>query len=102
MAVPNNYSDFKSNLTQSAPPQDWPEVLEALWFAAKGDWEASHNIAQDMNSNLGSWIHAYLHRQEGDEFNAGYWFTFRFSLTKTENRKPTNTNHQCAEFIAYP
>ena len=45
-----------------------------MWFDVKGDWEASHNIAQDMHDDNGSWIHAYLHRKEGDKFNAGYWY----------------------------
>ena len=42
---------------------------------AKGDWEKSHNIAQDIHSDTGSWIHAYLHRKEGDIFNADYWYS---------------------------
>ena len=56
------------------PDEDWSDGLKALWFDAKGDWEASHTIAQDMHSELGSLIHAYLHRKEGDEFNADYWY----------------------------
>lgn len=48
--------------------------MQALWFDGKGDWEAAHNIAQDIHSNSGSLIHAYLHRKEGDEGNAGYWY----------------------------
>ena len=74
MAIPANYRNFKSSFENTAPPSDWPIALKSLWFAGKGDWEASHNIAQDMHSDLGSWIHAYLHRQEGDEFNARYWY----------------------------
>jgi hypothetical protein len=49
-------------------------LLLALWHDAKDDWDASHNIAQDIHSNDGSWIHAYLHRKEGDAGNAGYWY----------------------------
>lgn len=56
------------------PPKGWSEPLRALWYAAKGDWESSHDIAQEINSPMGSWIHAYLHRMEGDEWNAGYWY----------------------------
>ncbi len=74
MAIPDSYRNFKSMLENTTPPIDWPAALKSLWFSGKGDWEASHNIAQDMHSDLGSWIHAYLHRQEGDEFNAGYWY----------------------------
>ena len=71
---PSNYTDFQNTLNQSTPPSHWPDGLKSLWYAAKGDWVASHNIAQDMHSELGSWIHAYLHRKEGDEWNAGYWY----------------------------
>jgi len=74
MAIPINYLDFKSTFENTAPPIDWPEGLRSLWFAANDNWEASHDIAQDMHSELGSWIHGYLHRQEGDDFNAGYWY----------------------------
>ena len=56
------------------PHADWPEALKSLWYDAKSDWEASHDIAQDMHNTTGSWIHAYLHRREGDDFNAGYWY----------------------------
>ena len=70
----NGYSQFNETLEFGKPPIDWPSSLKALWFAAKGEWEASHNIAQDMPDRLGSWIHAHLHREEGDEFNAGYWY----------------------------
>ena len=49
-------------------------VLLALWHDAKGDWEASHNVAQDIDTKEGAWIHAYLHRKEGDIWNADYWY----------------------------
>ncbi|MBM1107505.1 hypothetical protein JQC67_15225 [Aurantibacter crassamenti] len=74
MSMPTDYSEFQDSLLKQNPPSDWPEGLQALWFDAKDDWESSHNIAQDMHNRLGSWIHAYLHRKEGDEFNAGYWY----------------------------
>ncbi|KAA2216883.1 hypothetical protein [Maribacter flavus] len=71
---PKDYTEFEATLLASHPTSDWPEGLKALWFDAKGDWEASHDIAQEMHNSLGSWIHAYLHRKEGDRFNAGYWY----------------------------
>jgi hypothetical protein len=67
-------SEFKETLTNSSPPKV-SLLLEALWYDAKGSWEKSHNIAQDVTSKDGSWIHAYLHRKEGDQFNAQYWYT---------------------------
>ncbi|PIB23691.1 hypothetical protein BFP77_15350 [Maribacter sp. 4U21] len=72
--LPKDYTEFKETLEHAVPHVDWPETLKALWFDAKGDWESSHNIAQDMHNELGSWMHAYLHRKEGDRFNAGYWY----------------------------
>lgn len=72
--LPANYTDFQETLDLPQPPSGWPQLLKAMWYDAKGDWEASHDIAQDMHNTLGSWLHAYLHRKEGDRFNAGYWY----------------------------
>nr|WP_299068857.1 hypothetical protein [uncultured Allomuricauda sp.] len=74
MAVPRTYQEFTDTLIASAPMADWPLALQSLWWAAKGDWNSSHDIAQDLHTEMGSWIHAYLHRLEGDEWNAGYWY----------------------------
>lgn len=57
-----------------APPVDLSPELRAMWYAKKGNWEASHDIAQDIHTVMGSWIHALLHLIEGDLGNAGYWF----------------------------
>ena len=67
-------SEFKSALSTSTPPNFGNPLLKALWYDAKGDWNASHNIAQDVHSEDGSWVHAYLHRKEGDDGNASYWY----------------------------
>lgn len=56
------------------PPADWPDTLQALWHAERGDWDRAHRIAQEIHSPVGSWIHANLHREEGDDDNAGYWY----------------------------
>jgi len=69
-----DYTQFLETLEYDEPVVNWPDGLRALWYDAIGDWEASHNIAQDLHTDLGSWIHAYLHRKEGDEFNAEYWY----------------------------
>jgi len=66
-------NDFKATLTADTPPALDP-ALVALWHDAKGDWEAAHRVAQDIKSPDGSWIHAYLHRKEGDASNAAYWY----------------------------
>ena len=56
------------------PPEDLNEVLKSLWLAKKGRWHEAHDIAQDIPTKLGSWIHALLHTIEGDLGNAGYWY----------------------------
>ncbi len=68
------FEKFKSSLQENHPPSESSELLKALWYDGKGDWNASHNIAQDVYSADGSWVHAYLHRKEGDQWNAGYWY----------------------------
>lgn len=67
-------TEFKSSLSTSRPPDGLSDVLKAMWYEGKRDWETAHNIAQDIGSADGSWIHAYLHRREGDEGNAAYWY----------------------------
>ena len=49
-------------------------VLLALWWDGRGDWERAHEVAQDVPGKDGAWVHAYLHRKEGDAGNAGYWY----------------------------
>ena len=69
-----DFETFKAGLAESAPPAALKPHLKALWYDGKQDWEMSHNIAQDISDDNGSWIHAYLHRKEGDAGNAGYWY----------------------------
>ncbi len=56
------------------PPEGLPELLKALWYDAIGDWDRAHSIAQEVGTRDGSWVHAYLHRKEGDLGNARYWY----------------------------
>jgi len=60
--------------TQKAPPAGLPLALQALWHVAKGDWNRAHSAVQQETSRAGAWVHAYLHRKEGDDGNAGYWY----------------------------
>lgn len=69
-----NYEQFKASISSENPPADLSSYLKALWFDAKDNWEKSHNIVQDLNDDTAAWIHAYLHRKEGDTWNADYWY----------------------------
>jgi hypothetical protein len=67
-------SDFQATLSSSVPPPGLSAALTALWHDARGDWEAAHGATQDIEGADGAWIHAYLHRKEGDAGNAAYWY----------------------------
>ena len=67
-------AEFKASLSGAAPAPDLATPLAALWWAAKGNWDQAHSIAQDEATPDGAWVHAYLHRVEGDLGNAGYWY----------------------------
>ena len=69
------YQTFLDSLQQATPPDTYPILLKALWYDAKGDWESAHNIAQQKEGTpTYDRIHAYLHRVEGDAWNAAYWY----------------------------
>ena len=67
-------SEFKTSLTQTNPPANISPELKALWYDGKEDWHQAHEIAQEQNTPAHSLIHAYLHRKEGDNWNANYWY----------------------------
>jgi hypothetical protein len=69
--------EFSMTLDQFKSSNILPEVspeLQSLWFDAKGDWEQAHTLVQDSDTKNAAWVHAYLHRKEGDISNAGYWY----------------------------
>ncbi|MGE4218155.1 MAG: hypothetical protein AB7G39_01805 [Alphaproteobacteria bacterium] len=65
---------FKATLAADAAPEGLPSALKALWHVAKGDWDNAHQIAQSDEGADAAWVHAYLHRLEGDLSNANYWY----------------------------
>jgi hypothetical protein len=67
-------ADLRASIFQAAPPDDLAPIVQGLWWAAKGDWDKAHKIVQDDESREGAWVHAYLHRVEGDLPNARYWY----------------------------
>lgn len=64
----------RSSARDAAPAKGMSVALQALWHDARGDWDAAHDCAQAAAGRDGDWVHAYLHRKEGDPGNAGYWY----------------------------
>lgn len=65
---------FNLTLSRKLPPRSLAPPVEALWWAAKGEWEKAHTIVMNDDSREAAWVHAYLHRVEGDLPNASYWY----------------------------
>ena len=65
---------FRASLSADAPPPGLSLALQALWRDEKGDWDGAHEAAQADGGGAGDWVHAYLHRKEGDAGNAAYWY----------------------------
>lgn len=84
--------DFRASLDQAAPPAGVSLALQALWYDGKGNWARAHEVAQEDTSADGSWVHAYLHRVEGDLGNAAYWYR--------RAGRPTATNDLTDEWQA--
>ena len=66
--------EFRASLAEPNPPADLGFALAGLWWDGKGDWTKAHESAQQDEGPAGSWVHAYLHRKEGDTANAAYWY----------------------------
>ena len=67
-------ADFRASLSGAAPAPGFEPPLAALWWAAKGQWDEAHKIVMNEETVTAAWVHAYLHRVEGDLGNAGYWY----------------------------
>ncbi len=87
------YHQFKESLSGTFPPEGLSDYLKALWYDGKGNWEKAHNIVQDISDTHAAWIHAYLHRKEGDIWNADYWYH------KAGRERPAISLQQEWEFI---
>lgn len=66
--------DFKNSLNQNTPTHNLSVLLQALWWDAKGNWKQAHDLIDHLNDAESAHIHAYLHRVEGDHWNACYWY----------------------------
>jgi len=69
------YDEFIVMREKGTIPDDIPMLLQALLLDGVGDWDSAHKIAQNVFTKDGSWVHAYLHRKEGDRSNAAYWYS---------------------------
>ena len=66
---------FEDFANADSPPVGAGPALQALWHDARGDWDRAHELAQQESGRNGAWVHAYLHRKEGDVMNANYWYS---------------------------
>lgn len=66
--------EFRNTLSDVSPPASLPPLLHALWYDASGRWDEAHRLTQDIQGADAAWVHAYLHRKEGDAANAAYWY----------------------------
>jgi len=74
MGAQTSFEEFMASVTAGTPPAGARPALLALWHARRGEWDRAHELAQSAGGREGDWVHAYLHRQEGDLMNAGYWY----------------------------
>jgi hypothetical protein len=71
-----SFAEFQQSITRDpAAPAGLSAPLRALWLSARGDWDGAHALVQSDGGRDGAWVHAYLHRTEGDDSNAGYWYS---------------------------
>ena len=66
--------EFLKTTEKHEPPNELNDHLKALWYDKKGKWEMAHSIVQILGDSKADLIHAYLHRKEGDSYNASYWY----------------------------
>lgn len=66
--------EFKEFISTETPPTGLSPPLHALWLEARGSWEQAHQLVQKETDAASAWVHAYLHRKEGDLSNASYWY----------------------------
>lgn len=84
--------EFQRSLKADAAPRGTAPALAALWWAKKGDWDKAHKIVMDLDGRDAAWVHAHLHRVEGDAANAAYWYR--------QARRPVATASLDAEWDA--
>jgi len=93
-----SFPEFLRSLKQEDVPAGIGVPLQALWQAGRGKWDEAHRLVQDDSAAEAAWVHAYLHRQEGDVGNADYWYT------RAGKKRPTLSLEQewesiCSELL---
>ncbi len=74
MHKPESYDQLMAAMDQKEPPRQWPVLLRAIWWDVSGNWEEAHQLVDSLSGKKACRLHAYLHRKEGDEGNARYWY----------------------------
>ncbi|WP_210487703.1 hypothetical protein [Rufibacter aurantiacus] len=69
-----DFTTFQQSISAPMPPAGASVYLQALWHDAQNNWKEAHELIQDLPDKNAAWIHAYLHRKEGDLWNADYWY----------------------------
>lgn len=69
-----DFETFEKSIQPGQHPPHCNQYALALWYERMGNWQEAHAIIQDIDDRNAAWIHAYLHRREGDQGNAGYWY----------------------------
>ncbi len=93
MNTANNQEEFEKSLKEEQPPAHWSAELRALWWDAQGDWSKAHACVDHLSTPGASWVHAYLHRKEGDLWNADYWYG------RAGKRRPSHSLAKEFDFI---
>lgn len=101
LAVPKNnsamtISEFKEQLDLKDTPGNLSVYLKALWFDAKGDWRRAHDLVDQLPGEDAAYVHAYLHRKEGDQSNADYWYR-----RSGRSRSQVSLENEWEELVSY-
>jgi hypothetical protein len=90
-----NRNLFNSTLEENAPPVGISPALKGLWYDKNGEWDKAHEMIQDESDADSAWVHAYLHRKEGDLFNADYWYR-----RAGKSRSPTDFDQEWEQLVS--
>ncbi len=91
-------TEFKDSLKLEQPADGLSAQLKSLWYDGKGDWHQAHACVDHLNEQASAWIHAYLHRKEGDIWNADYWYS-KAGQTRPDITLDEEWEHLAAKFL---